>query len=187
MCEPATIMAGLTAVGSALSSTAGVAALTIGSAAMTGIGQVQQYQDAKYNAKAQRSAALAAFEGDTAAITNRQLQEGQSASQRLNEQQSEFRAARASAIVNAEDAGVTGLSVDALLNDLTGQQAKRTKATNQNLQMAIAQLQEQKGGAGVQLASRTNAARSPSMSSLMIGLGGTALDAANSYTKRTKP
>jgi len=185
MCEPATIIAGLTAVGSALTSSAGVAALSIGSAALTGVGMVNQYNDGKANAQTARNSARAAYESDTAALTNRQLQEQQAAAQQTVSQQREFRSAKATAIVGAEDAGIMGLSVDALLNDLTGQQGARSKATNTNLQLALAQLQDQKTGADVQRQSRNNAARDPSRNALMIGLAGTALEGASGYYKAT--
>jgi hypothetical protein len=64
-----------------------------------------------------------------------QGQEQVAAAQRVNASARKAREARATARVSAGEAGVAGLSVDALINDLTKQEAEYSFATQQQLQM----------------------------------------------------
>ena len=65
-----------------------------------------------------------------------QRQEQVAAAQRLQESTKRAREARATARVSAGEAGVSGLSVDALINDMTRQEADFRFATTQQQQMA---------------------------------------------------
>ena len=64
-----------------------------------------------------------------------QRQEQIAAAQRIQESTRKAREARATARVSAGEAGVSGLSVDALINDLTREEASYRFATNQQTQM----------------------------------------------------
>ena len=64
-----------------------------------------------------------------------QAQEQDAAAQRLQNSSKRAREARATARVSAGEAGVSGLSVDALINSLTQEEAGFNFATNQQLQM----------------------------------------------------
>ena len=59
-----------------------------------------------------------------------QRQEQVAAAQRIQASAKRAREARATARVSAGEAGVAGLSVDALINDLTRQEAENRFATN---------------------------------------------------------
>jgi len=120
-------------------------------------------------------------------LNDRGQQEQEAAAQQKLQQQSEYRSARATAVTAAEDAGIMGASVDGLLNDLATQQADRQKATDTNLSWTLRQLAEEQRGAANTMASRTNTARSPSLGSLLIGIGGTALDGYGKWRARQPP
>ena len=120
MCEPATITA---------------IALGTAQAGMTIVGQQQQ---AKTQAKVQKNASEAERQRYLQEVSSMRVQQGQeevAAAQRIQESTRKAREARATARVSAGEAGVAGLSVDALINDLTREEANYRFATNQQLQM----------------------------------------------------
>lgn len=78
-----------------------------------------------------------------------QRQEQVSAAQRIQASAKRAREARATARVSAGEAGVAGLSVDALINDLTRQEAEHRFATNQQTQMNDVNRQMQLSDAGL--------------------------------------
>jgi len=121
MCEPATLTA-----------------LALG-AASAGSQVVGQRQMAKTQAKAQANASAAERQRYLQEVSSMRIQQGQeevAAAQRVNESARKAREARATARVSAGEAGVAGLSVDALINDLTREEASYNFATQQQLQMS---------------------------------------------------
>ena len=120
MCEPTIIAAGL----------------GIAQAGM----QVQgQRQAAKAQSQVQASASAAErqrYLNEVSSMRLQQRQEQVAAAQRLQESTKRAREARATARVSAGEAGVSGLSVDALINDMTRQEADFRFATTQQQQMA---------------------------------------------------
>ncbi|OHB34781.1 MAG: hypothetical protein A2882_01335 [Phenylobacterium sp. RIFCSPHIGHO2_01_FULL_70_10] len=168
MCEPVSIISGVSA------------GLGIASS-------VANYSQGKKNAKAQRAAAIAEYEANMRGLNTRGLQELEAAAQTRLQQQREYRAARAQAIVAAEDAGVMGISADALLNDLALQQNERDDATRTNIDWVLQQLREEQQGSANVMQSRYNAARNPSLGSLLISVGGQAIGAYDKYKTRTDP
>ena len=138
MCEPVSI--GL-ALGASQASAAavGVAAIstTLG-VATAGASLVGQRQQAKTQAKVQKNASAAERQRYLQEVSSMRVQQGQeevAAAQRVNESARKAREARATARVSAGEAGVAGLSVDALINDLTREEANYNFATQQQLQM----------------------------------------------------
>lgn len=112
-------------------------------AAIASIGQaVAGFAAASQQAAAQnayyeqnRQAAVAAANDRYASQANRILQEREAASQELQEKQIEAMKARATAAVSAGEAGVTGLSVDALEQDFLAQQGRQTQAIQTNFEI----------------------------------------------------
>jgi len=97
-----------------------------------------QRQQAKTQAKVQKNASAAERERYLREVSSMRVQQGQeevAAAQRVNESARKAREARATARVSAGEAGVAGLSVDALINDLTREEAEYNFATQQQLQM----------------------------------------------------
>ena len=125
MC-PVTIGLGL---GASQAAAAGVGAAAISSAmgvATTALSIRGQQQAAKAQAKAQAQQTQAEqqrlLQQQSAERINQRFQEEQAASQ-LQKSVTKAREARATARVSAGESGVSGISVDALMNDLTRKQA----------------------------------------------------------------
>jgi len=101
--------------------------------------QVQgQRQMAKAQAQAQANASKAERQRYLQEVSSMRIQQGQeqvAAAQKINESARKTREARATARVAAGEAGVAGLSVDALINDLTREEAEYSFASQQQLQM----------------------------------------------------
>ena len=111
-----------------------------------------QRQMAKTQAKVQANASAAERERYLREVSSMRVQQGQeevAAAQRVNESARKAREARATARVSAGEAGVAGLSVDALINDLTREEANYNFATQQQLQMSDVNRTLQLGDAGL--------------------------------------
>lgn len=93
---------------------------------------------AKTQRKVQENASIAERQRYLQEVSSMRVQQGQeqaAAAQRLQASSKKAREARATARVSAGEAGVSGLSVDALINSLTQQEAGFNFATDQQLQM----------------------------------------------------
>jgi len=111
-----------------------------------------QRQQAKTQAKVQANASAAERERYLREVSSMRVQQGQeevAAAQRVNESARKAREARATARVSAGEAGVAGLSVDALISDLTREEANYNFATQQQLQMSDVNRTLQLGDAGL--------------------------------------
>jgi len=158
MCEIVTMtaLALKGAAASAGSAIAGASASTLISAglgaASAGSSIYGQRQQAKTQAKVQANASAAERERYLREVSSMRVQQGQeevAAAQRVNESARKAREARATARVSAGEAGVAGLSVDALINDLTREEANYNFATQQQLQMSDVNRTLQLGDAGL--------------------------------------
>lgn len=116
------------------------AAISVGSVALS-------YAQAKGQANAMEQANDEANErarrymiDDYDSMTRMQQQETAAAGQRVHQNQLEARKAAASAQVASTAGGVSGLSVDALLSDIWGQEASMRDAVVQNLEATGQQL-----------------------------------------------
>lgn len=129
MCSPTAIVSSIIGGGQALSSIQG------------------QRNQADAQAQAQAMASKQERErylAEVSAMRTRQQQEAITRSQSLQESSRRAMEARATAAVSAAEAGVSGISVDALLGDLSRQQAdyefsvqQQARLTDVNRQMAL--------------------------------------------------
>ena len=111
-----------------------------------------QRQQAKTQAKVQANASAAERQRYLQEVSSMRIQQGQeqvAAAQRIQESTRKAREARSTARVSAGEAGVAGLSVDALINDLTREEANYNFATQQQLQMSDVNRTLQLGDAGL--------------------------------------
>nr|WP_145994469.1 hypothetical protein [Mesorhizobium loti] len=99
------------------------------------MGQQQQYEAQQQYYKNNREAANKAAVNTYASNQNRALQERAAASQQLQQLNTDAMRGRATAEVAAGEAGVTGLSVDALVADYYGQQGRYERTLSNNYQM----------------------------------------------------
>jgi hypothetical protein len=139
MCEIVTSIGLALGASQATAASVGAAAIsTTMGVASAGAQMYGQRQQAKTQAKVQKNASAAERERYLREVSSMRVQQGQeevAAAQRVNESARKAREARATARVSAGEAGVAGLSVDALINDLTREEANYNFATQQQLQM----------------------------------------------------
>ncbi|WP_322996964.1 hypothetical protein [Castellaniella sp.] len=147
--------------------------------ALSVAGSVAGYSAAKQQADAQNQMyrdnardANDAAENQYSALQHRALQERNAAGQKLFQSNIDGLKARSEARTSAGEAGVSGLSVNALLGDLWSQQARRDDATMQNFETArddaYAQMDQVKAGTQSRINSVQRAA-SPSILPFLIG------------------
>lgn len=106
-----------------------IGALTAGSGLM---GQMQTAKSQASAARQQQDAEMQAYRDNIVASNTKTLQDAKASSEKANEAALESRKAQATAITAAGEAGVTGLSVGALLNDLSGQGLDNTQNIESN-------------------------------------------------------
>ena len=110
------------------------AVLSVAQAAVGFMG-AQAQADAQNAAHEQnRLAAIAAANDKYASLNNKTIQERNAASQELLEKKIKAAQTRSTALVAAGQAGVSGLSVDAVLGDIFAQEGRQTAAIMQNFE-----------------------------------------------------
>lgn len=88
--------------------------------------------------QSQKNASIAERQRYLQEVSSMRVQQGQeqvAAAQKISESTRKAREARATARVSAGEAGVAGLSIDALINDITKKEAEYSFATQQQTQM----------------------------------------------------
>ncbi len=146
-------------------------ALSIGSGVVGAIGDNKQET-------ANREAADAALAFDITDLLARIAEEQTAAAQRTNRGFKATRQASSTARVAAGEAGVAGVSVDLLLDDLQREQGEFADSVEQNLEITQRQVERQIRGAGARRNSRVNAVQAPSFLSTALRIGGVGLDFA---------
>ena len=115
--------------------------------------QIQgQRQMAKTQAEVQRRASAAERQRYLHEVSSMRIQQGQeqvAAAQKMSESARKAMEARATARVSAAESGVAGLSVDALINDLTRKEAEYSFNVQQQIQMSDVNRQLQLRDAGL--------------------------------------
>ena len=145
MCEPATAML----------------VLSVASTAAGLYGQQQQAKAQNAYNEQQAKNTMEAYRANIAQTNLMQSQEQAAATQKINENNRAAEVARAKALVSAGESGISGLSVDALLADLSGEQARYNESVNQNYQNASMAIDNQRTNAQVNAASQINSLKTP--------------------------
>lgn len=145
MCEPTTALLAL----SVASTVAGV------------YGQQQQVKAQNAYNDQQAKNTMEAYRANLAQTNLTQSQEQAAATQKINENNRAAEAAKAKALVSAGESGISGLSVDALLADLSGEQARYNESVNQNYQNASMAIDNQRKNAQINAASQINQLKTP--------------------------
>ena len=139
-------------------------ALLVLSAASAAAGVYGQQQQAKaqnaYNDQ-QAKNTMEAYRANLAQTNLMQSQEHAAATQKINENNRAAEAAKATALVSAGESGISGLSVDALLANLSGEQARYNESVNQNYENASMAIDNQRTNAQVNAASQINSLKTP--------------------------
>lgn len=155
-----------------------IAAIGQAVAGYVGAGAEADATNAAYDQN--RRNAIAAANDRYASLNNQALQERAAASQDLFEKQLEAMRTRATAEAGAAEAGVTGLSVDALMGDLLAQQGRQRQAIETNYENRRAALADEGSATYHNTVSRINSARraaSPSPIPYLLQGVGSALKA----------
>jgi hypothetical protein len=161
------------------------------SVAMTAATTVASYQAQKAQASAQttqeQTQAQYITENQQSQLRQTQEQEiltNQQAFQKTNANAMATRAAAATALTGAGEAGVSGNSVDALAREYYSRQGAYDQTVEDNRTADINRLQEQMQGINVNAASQINSMpipTQPSLLSIPMGIGGGAVDAYKNF------
>lgn len=173
MCEPLTIM---------------TAALSAASTVTGFIGAQQQAKAQNQMVRENQKAANANLVREYADVQTRQIQEEDAAAVQKQDLSREARAARATTMAAAGEAGVSGLSVDALLADVYGKEATAKDRILQNTGFTTHNLTREMDGLKAKAKDRINSmpwATGPRPFAAALKIGGIGLDSYSSYQKRT--
>lgn len=160
MCDPATIIAG--------------SSLAIGV-----VSDIQRNRSQRKQADAVRDSAHSSASQQIAALSERGIQEQDSASMSILAADRSARLAKATAAVSAGESGVSGQSVDAVLHDLQRQGDEYRTGTRINLDNTLTQLDSEKAGVRAQEQSVIAGAPFPSDLATGISIAGRGLDFAD--------
>lgn len=158
-----------------------MAALSIASTVAGLYGQMQQADaQEEYNKQMARNATIANNQKN-AQISQRQLQERDAATGKIMQNNLEATRAKSTARVAASGAGVSGVSVDSLLADLSGSQGRYNTSVAENVRSASMSSDWDRVNAYNEMSSTINGLRAPAMpnylgAALQIG---TAVDTYN--------
>jgi hypothetical protein len=152
------------------------------------IGSSQQAtaQENLYNAN--RTNALSAGSNEYNQIALRRIQEQDATGEKTFDNMLDTRARAAHATVAAGEAGISGLSVDSLVNDIYGAGGRTNDRIKENSEMSLQQLNTEELGVTARTNDRINSVKhgvQPSLLGLAINLGSTGLNAATGYKKMT--
>lgn len=137
--------------------------------------QAQKQQADQQNEYYRQNAeqANAALRSEYAASQNQRLGDRAQADQQLEETDIAAMKARGTARASADQAGVTGLSVDSLVNDFYAQQGRRDQSIDQNYQTASDDIRGQMDSQYAQGQQRISSVRRvapPSFATALIGI-----------------
>ena len=135
-----TAFAGIGQFGSTISAALGVGSTALQYQQANSAAKLQAQQNAEANDRARRN-----MIEDQDAMTRVEMQERAAAAQKINQTQLDAARTAASARVAASAGGVSGLSVDALLGDIYGNEASIRDSVNQNLEATGQQLRAERG------------------------------------------
>lgn len=136
-------------------------ALSVASTVAGVYGQQQQAKAQQAYNDQQAKNAMEAYKANLAQTNLMQSQEHAAATQKINENNRAAEAAKAKALVSAGESGISGLSVDALLANLSGEQARYNESVNQNYENASMAIDNQRTNAQVNAASQINSLKTP--------------------------
>jgi ABC-type uncharacterized transport system YnjBCD substrate-binding protein len=142
-----------------------VAILSVAVSALSSVAgfmqQQQQYEAQQQQYENNRISANKAAVNKYASQQNRALQERAAASQEAQKLQTDAMSSRATAEVAAGESGVSGLSVDALIQDFYGQEGRYERTLSNNYQMSADYLRSEMDVTQSQAEGRINSVEQP--------------------------
>lgn len=149
--------------------------------AVSGAQAVSQYAAQNQEAETNQKNAEQAWRDQQDQITQREMQEQDALRQKQTQQNIEEAQAGAEVAVSGAAAGVSGVSMDNLLQDVTRRASTNRQTEQTNTDMILNQLRLQRKGINSQAASRINSVTAASPLSLITGIGGAGVSGYNSY------
>jgi hypothetical protein len=144
--------------------------ISVGALAIGAISSIFGNSAKKKAARAAKRAALEALREARRDITLRELQETQLASQSMWKVERDYKMAAGLVRASAGEAGVAGVSVDALAGDLAGEMGRFKTTTEINLDMALESLQREKKKEEIVAAQRIAQAKASEPNAFMTAL-----------------
>lgn len=164
----------------------GPLAAGIASFAVSAVSTVANYAAQRNEAKAVEESAIAAHKLEQNQLSKRQMQEQDALVQKQRMQAIEEAQAKAETVQSAASGGISGISLDNLVADVSRRAATNRQTEEINTRNIVGQLAMEKKGVTAQAKSRINSSPAPSPISLVAGLGGAALSGFNSYSRQNK-
>jgi hypothetical protein len=161
--------------------------LTLGSFALKVGGDVANHIAQNKSARANEVEARAAETRQINDINVREMQEKQAASQQIEAAARSTRTALSSAQLSAGEAGVTGASVDALLNTIGAEGSTATQNIKLNQENTNQQLERQKLGVSAEADSRVNSVPKSNPFALALRIAGAGVGLATQFQSRATP
>ena len=159
--------------------------IAIGSALAGAAGQVVSYQNQQAMYEQNRQNAMAAFRDNQKGLNDREMQEQDAAAQKRFDTSLQAKAAEATSEVSAGEAGVSGISVDALVGDIGARAGRATSNIDTNLDWTTSQLQAEKTAGAHQQTDRINSVPAPNFADAALRIAGVGLNSASSYYSMT--
>lgn len=166
MCEPSTLM--------------------MMSLALTGVSSISSFMGQQEDAKNQQAAIDNNYQAQLADLAARQSELDGTALEEKSDVAREALVRKGQLRVATGEAGVSGLVVDSLLNDVQTQAGRSVSRIEENRVRASSQNDRSKQSAHSSAQSQTNAARGPSAASLIGDLGSAGLQIHSQYSTPTK-
>lgn len=161
-------------------------AISAASAVMGYQAQMQQAKNQTLAYNINKDNARKAFESKQNDLTERQTQEIEAGAAEKFDVGLDAAKAKATARVAAGEAGISGLSVDALLRDFAGREARHNDRVDQQTEWTVAQLQQEKKGLGFQYKDRVNSmqpGQKPSWADAGLRIASAAVNSVSTYKK----
>jgi hypothetical protein len=148
---------------------------------------ISQYSAQRREANDNAKNTVSAWKDQQAQITQRRMQEQQALAQKERQSRLEQAEAQADVSVSAAAAGVSGISVDNLLSDVSRRAAYNRQIEEENTFNIMQQLSQQSKGINTQAQGRINSVSAPSPLSLIAGIASSGISAFTGYKKATTP
>jgi hypothetical protein len=143
---------------------------------------VASYSAQRQESKTNADNSVQAWKNNQEQITQREMQEQDALRQKQTQQNIQEAQALADTQVSAAASGVSGISVDNLLQDVSRRADANRETEQTNTDMVISQLKQQRKGINSDAQSRINSVPEPSPLSLIAGIGSAGISGFNSYT-----
>lgn len=164
-----------------------VTALAAGSFVISAGSAIGQHKAQAKASKANEAAAIASMRETWTDVGVMQTQQQDASSQTMFEADRQARGAGALARVSAGEAGVDGISVEALLGDIERKRGEFRTAEKRNLDNIITQLQREKVSGRTVAQNRIAAVPQPNSFATGLMIAGAGLEFATGYVARHSP